>query len=108
MSNRPNRPQLPAHLRRLDQHFAGANRALNVHDGEAMLAHANELLAYLVRQRTPEELAAEARYERERLIWNAWVEEQRAAARGRQHDREVAKVRQAACPRCTSTHPGEC
>lgn len=40
--------------------------------------------------------------------WNRVVEARRKAAQTRINAREVANVRNAACPRCYSTHAGEC
>jgi hypothetical protein len=108
MLSKPAKPQLPAHLRQLDRTFAQFDRALGAGNGDGMAQAANGLIGFLLRERTPAERAEETRYDREVRRWNAWVEQQRTLARGRAHDREVARIRQAACPRCTMTHAGEC
>lgn len=106
--NRPVRPVLPAHIRRVDATMRRADRALDAHDGQGIVENMTAMLGWLTTPRTAAERAEEARYERERLAWNRWVEAQRTAARGRAHDRQVNAIRKAACERCTMTHAGEC
>lgn len=110
------RPTLPEHLRRTDRLIGNLDRiimsaaARATQPGDvALIANA---LADALLNRTPEQLAAEARYNAEAAAYNAAADAHnakvRAARQARINAREVSAIRAAACPRCMSTHPGEC
>lgn len=112
------RPKMPAHLRHTDRLLTRSERQLDIvqaggHvDPKEIIAGLEAILIHVARPRTPQELAEEARYEREVKAYNKaareYNERARAARQAKINAREVAKVRAAACPRCTITHAGEC
>lgn len=111
------RPVLPAHLRRTDRIIGSLDRiimaaAAGASSEPGSLAQLADALAGALLNRTPEELADEARYDAEVAAYNAAAGAHNAQVRARRQARanaaEVAALRAAACPRCMSTHPGEC
>lgn len=64
------------------------------------------------RNRTPQQQAEVDAYNRQVHAWNAWVratrQAKKVAVQTRKNAAEIKAVRSAACPRCFSTHPGEC
>lgn len=110
-----NRPQLPEHLvyrtYRTEATAAMVGRALSGQpvDGNDLVA---ALGAALAPTRNPEHAAAEREYNRQATEYNAHLQAQRDArtrrVQAKANAAEVAKVRNAACTRCFSTHAGEC
>lgn len=120
---RPAKPVQPRELRDLIDCHNAAQRAANgavrgmVHGlpgmGEAFTRYTEEAAEWSAEIRrwydeTPEGRAYYASVQ----TWNAYVHASRAEAKVnrqvRANAREVSAVRSAACPRCFSTHPGEC
>jgi hypothetical protein len=110
------KPVVPAHLRAEMAALETANRELTrALAGRGTARFEVAALAVrdaLLRPRTEAEQIAEARYEREADEYNAAVAVHNAASRGaaqaRVNAREVAQIRDAACPNCFATHAGQC
>lgn len=111
------RPVLPAHLRRTDRLIGNLDRlimaaAAGLSSEPGSLARVADAFAGALLNRTPEELAAEARYDAEVAEYNAAVDAHNAKVRAQRQARanaaEAAALRAAACTRCFSTHAGEC
>lgn len=110
-------PVAPAFMREANAAINGFNRALN-HAlagraaGDTVTEACEMLTAVITRQLTAAERVESDRYNREVREYNAAVTAHNQAAADRRQARrnaaEVAAVRNAACTRCFSTHPGEC
>lgn len=117
----PAKPQIPAHIRAARAEARREARRFNTVGDPAIAAVAALAVTARAkaRPRTAEQAAAEADYNAQVRAYNAQVYAhnaailaQRAAAatarQARANAADAAKVRNAACPRCYATHPGEC
>jgi hypothetical protein len=113
------KPVKPLHLVRQDDLMNRINgamaAALRGHGAQFYSELAQELALDLRKVQesvTEEDRAAEHRYRLEVRKYNEAVDAHNAGVKARRQTRvnarQVAQVRQSACPRCFATHAGEC
>lgn len=111
------KPVMPDHMKAQSDTLRSADSLLSAatqgkRSWQAAEAGMIALLSGLARVLTAEERVAEERYNQEVSEYNAAVSKHNKALRDEKQARlnaaDLRKVRQAACPRCSASHPGEC
>lgn len=109
-----NKPTMSPLLRQAVRDHNRQVRSLTarVRAGQTTEQDLGEMLNFTVGFSNPQAEAERIEYNRQVNAYNDQLRGQRAASRvaaqARQNRSEVAQARAAACPRCFSTHPGEC
>lgn len=106
------KPQAPQVVLEIQAGFRRFDRAMRKPGIDGLVAATEAMIQVMGRKLTPAEAERVAEYNRQVDAYNRAVYAYRAqratAAQVRQNAAQVAAVRQAACSKCTTTHPGEC
>jgi hypothetical protein len=118
LAAQPLPPQPPAVREWLQEQRRADNAAVRLLNGTvraalagvptAALVDPEEITALMARALAPMPAEIRAAYDAWATAYNKIVDARNAERQARINGRETAKVRAQACPRCFTTHPGEC